>query len=263
MSANPVLLKLQWANKRFRELDRLIRDFASNAQPVVIERDGKTGELLYLLARDPVISPAIPLLAGDLMQNLRTALDYLAYALVIANGGKPYSGTYFPISKNAPGSEGYDDAFAGKVRGMSKDAIRLIESLKPYKGGDPYLWPIHELNRREKHRLLFTVGAYVYNFHASQHIEATNPPLEYIERLARAVSSPEVWTEIRKMTYPLKAGDILYIDRPEAKPNYNAKFFIQIALNETGVCEGEPLLNLAHWSLEKVVEYIGRFKGMY
>jgi hypothetical protein len=263
MPNNPVLLKLEWANKRFMELDRLVRDFASRAQPIVIERDGETGELLYLLATDPVIDPSIPLLAGDPMQNLRTALDYLAYALVVANGKKPHSGTYFPISKNAPGTKGYDESFAGKVRGMSEDAIGLIERLKPYKGGDHYLWRIHELNNREKHRLLFTVGAYVCNFNATQHIEATDPPLEDIERLARAVTSDEVWAEIRQMSYPLKARDILFIDRPNAKPNHNAQFFIQIALNEAGVFEGEPLMHVAFGCFCRVAEYIRRFRGMY
>src|ERR1700747_2596848 len=102
-SSNQVILKLQWAEKRLRELDTMLHTFSSHPQPIVIERDGNTGELLYRLASDPVIDPAIPLLAGDVMQSLRTSLDYLACALVVVNGKTPHRGTYFPISEKAPG----------------------------------------------------------------------------------------------------------------------------------------------------------------
>ncbi len=260
---NPVILKLQWAEKRLRELDTLLHAFSSHAQPIVIERDGKTGELLYRLASNPLIDPAIPLLAGDVIQSLRTSLDYLACALVVANGNKPHRGTYFPISENAPGSKGYDDSFAGKVRGISEDAIRIIKRVNPYKGGNHFLWAIHELNNREKHRLLFTVGAYVSNFGITQHIDATNPPIEILERMARAYASDSTWTEIRKATYPLKAGDVLLVDSPHAKPNENAKFFIQIALNETGVFEGEPLFPVIFHAYNMVARVIAEFRGMY
>jgi hypothetical protein len=263
MSIDPVLLKLQWADKRLRELDALLHAFSSHPQPIVIERDSQTGELLYRLANDPVIDPAIPLLAGEVMQSLRSSLDYLACALVVANGNQPHRGTYFPISENAPGSKGYDDSFAGKVRGIHENAIRIINRVKPYKGGNHFLWAVHELNSREKHRLLFTVGAYVSNFGITQHIDATNPPLEVLERMARAYASDETWIEIRKATYPLKAGGELLRDRPDAKPNNDAKFFIQVALNETGVFEGEPLFPVIFHIYNMVARVIGEFRGMY
>jgi hypothetical protein len=262
-SINPVILKLQWAEKRLRELDTMLHTFSSHPQPIVIERDGNTGELLYRLASDPVIDPAIPLLAGDVMQNLRTSLDYLACALVVANRKTPHRGTYFPISEKAPGSEGYDDSFAGKVRGISENAIHIIKRVKPYKGGNHFLWAVHELNNREKHRLLFTVGGYVSNFGITQHIDATNPPLEVLEKLARAYTSDSTWAEIRKATYPLKAGDVLLVDRPDAKPNEKAKFFIQVALNEPGVFEGEPLFSVIWYCYNMVARVITDFRGLY
>jgi hypothetical protein len=263
MPDNPVFLKLQCADKRLRELDSLLNAFSTHPQPIVIERDSQTNEILYRLATTPAIDSAIQLLAGDILQSLRSALDYLAWALVSANRGQPSIQTAFPITEKAPGTKGYDDAFAGKVRGMSKDAIGKIESTKPYKGGHSYLWPVHELNNREKHRLLFTVGAYVSNFSISQHIEATNPPLEIIERMARAYASDTTWVDIRKGTYPLKAGDVLLRDSPDRKPNHDAQFFIQVALDEKGVFEGEPLLAVIWQSFQSILSVITQFNGMY
>jgi hypothetical protein len=263
--ADVVILKLQWAEKRLRELNTLLVSFGSHHQRIVIERDPETNEILYKLRDDPVIDPAVSLLAGDIFQHLRTALDYLACGLVIANGKEPTSQTCFPIFKDAPTSAKDKASFARKVDGMGKEAIERIEFIKPYKGGNPYLWPVHELNRREKHRLLFTVGAYVHNMGISQHIDATDPPLYVIERMARAYASDQIWAEIRKATCPLKAGSLLFVDAPQAKPNPDIKISIQVALNESGIFEGgpPPLLPIVFSAFNGICKVIGKFKGMY
>jgi len=263
MPDHPVILKLQWAEKRLRELDILLSDFASHPQPIVIEKDAKEQFLVYRLASDPVIKPDIPLLAGDILQSLRSALDYLANALVVANGQKPTRDISFPISEKTPLAKSYETTFAGKVAGMGKNAIERIKSIHPYKGGNPYLWPVHELNNRDKHRLLFTVGAYLANFGIMQHIDATNMPLEQMERLGRAYVSEQEWNLLRKATYPLEAGSILLIEGVDAKPNYDAQFFIQVALNESGVFEGEPLLPVMWHAFRGIRNIVKFFDGMY
>lgn len=262
-SDNPVYLKLQWAENRLRELDGMLSAFASHPQPIVIKRDPQTNHVLYCLAHDPIIDPAVSLLAGDVLQSLRSALDYLAWALVIANGQTPTNRTCFPITENAPVAPDDERSFARKVAGMKQNVIDLIRSTKPYKGGTPYLWHVHELNNRDKHRLLFTVGAYLANFGITQHVDATEPPLEDLERMARAYVSSQTWVDVRKATYPLKAGDVLLVDRPEAKLNDKAKFFIQVALDEQGVFEGEPLMAVIYQSFNAIARTIGLFRGMY
>jgi hypothetical protein len=263
--ADAVTHKLQWAEKRLRELEVLLNVFRSHHQRVIIERDPETNEILYKLRDDPVIDPAIPLLAGDVFQHLRTVLDYVACGLVIANGEEPTTQTCFPIFKKAPVSSDDKASFARKVKGMRKEAIDLIELIKPYKGGNPYLWPVHELNRREKHRLLFTVGAYVDDMGISQHIDVTSPPLYVVERMARAYTNPQVWAEIRKATCPLKAGSLLFVDAPQSKPNPDIKISIQVALDEPGIFEGgpPPLLSTVFSAFNGVQKVVRKFAGMY
>ena len=73
MPDNPVFLKLQWAEKRLRELDGILAAYSAQPQPIVIELDANENFLLYRLKHDPVIQPDIPLLAGDILQGLRSA----------------------------------------------------------------------------------------------------------------------------------------------------------------------------------------------
>ena len=40
---------------------------------------------------------------------------------------------------------------------MRADAKEAIDALKPYGGGNDFLWRLHDLNNIDKHRLLFTV----------------------------------------------------------------------------------------------------------
>jgi hypothetical protein len=44
---------------------------------------------------------------------------------------------------------------------IKPDAIRLIDSLKPYKSGNHALWLLNELNNASKHRLLLSMGKVV------------------------------------------------------------------------------------------------------
>lgn len=109
--------------------------------------------------------PPVPLewavVLGEMMFDLRSALDHLAHALVIAGGGTPTGRTEFPIFRKAD-----DSAVARKLRGASGKVLALIESFQPYvtrPGVTPErnpLWVVHELNRLDKHRQLHVVRGF-------------------------------------------------------------------------------------------------------
>ena len=259
-----VRLKLQWAEHHFRNFQIELGKFTrSHPYTIVIESDPKTQETLYRLARDLIVPSGFRTLAGDILQNLRSALDYLAYALVIANGGKPTTSTMFPISDNGPSSPKYESSFGGKVNGMRQDVVDLIRTVKPYKGGDDVLWRLHRLNNIDKHRLLVTCGAFIHNWSITQHIDVTNPDIQTLDRMARAYAADMNGSQTRVQTFALKAGEIVLRDFPNAKPNENIKFFVEIAVNESGVCECEPLGAVLSASIAKVQQTIKRFDGMY
>ena len=109
--------------------------------------------------------PAWPLLVGDTIHNLRSALDHIVCQLAILNGNdiSCCDRTYFPICICKP-----DFAKFRKMAEhlLSPEAFTFIEELQPYKTADATredpshssLWIIHKLNVIDKHRILVVVG---------------------------------------------------------------------------------------------------------
>lgn len=103
----------------------------------------------------------LSLLAGDCVHNLRSALDHLAWRLVLSNGSTPDEKTYFPVL-----ADRLTDG--GKVRkikvvgGVDPAALAIIESLQPYHAAeDPTLHPLQvlsDLDNIDKHRTLHAVA---------------------------------------------------------------------------------------------------------
>ncbi len=113
------------------------------------ERQGQRGLACRAYLRpDP---PArIGVICGDIVHNLRSALDHLANALVIANGGIPKDGprgTQFPIRL---GGSATIDARAG---GISEGAQRLLAEVQPRHESDS-LATLARLSNIDKHRTL-------------------------------------------------------------------------------------------------------------
>jgi hypothetical protein len=93
--------------------------------------------------------------AGMIINSLRSALDLLSAALAKRNGQNPSADTHFPIF----GCE--MDMMIDPLTGiegkkwLSKRERATIKALKPYRGGDYTIWPLHKLDILRKHvRLL-------------------------------------------------------------------------------------------------------------
>jgi hypothetical protein len=152
--------KVERAKKHFRDLEAELIAFGSQYKEVVVrKRNDKTGEIETPLThcRLRIIPINALTAAGDVIHNLRSALDHLAYHLVVVGspGTEPSRRIEFPIAKDLASYEAHK---ATKVEGMTAGAIETIDALKPYGGGCDALWRIHELNNIDKHRVLFTVG---------------------------------------------------------------------------------------------------------
>jgi hypothetical protein len=95
--------------------------------------------------------------AADMFHNLRAALDYLVYQLVIANGKVPRPRqNSFPVVRDAAY---WASAAGSQVTGVNNDAKEKIKALQPFDSGNPdiqahYLVQIDDLNNIYKHRLL-------------------------------------------------------------------------------------------------------------
>jgi hypothetical protein len=156
-------------------------------------------------------------------RNLKGALDHLAWELVIANKSQPSKQTYFPISET---EAKFRSDVPNKMKGMSAPAIGAIEALRPFGGGNESLWRLHALNNIDKHRTLVTVGS------AFMHVDVGPPMSALFKTLAsqRPGFSPvevpafSINLQAKDKMCPLKVGDDLYIDAPDAEPTPGTRF---------------------------------------
>lgn len=132
------------------------------------EVDPETGWCEVSLVPAPEI-PRFGVIMGDLMHNLRSALDYIVTALVDATDGVTLSRHHqFPIFSNPADylAKVGDPAAAPAVFGPLRHLVLgtgLIEQLQPYKANpdpreDP-MWHIHRFSNADKHRKITTLLA--------------------------------------------------------------------------------------------------------
>lgn len=106
----------------------------------------------------------LPLIIGDSLQNMRVALDHLAWALAESTGEEPPHHTSFPIYLNPDAF--HERSKAGKatsrsglrrIEALPEEAQPIIETLQPYHSEDPELdplWILNEYSRIDRHRKL-------------------------------------------------------------------------------------------------------------
>jgi hypothetical protein len=219
-------LKIKWANKHIKDLERHIDTFeATNPYELLIQDDPQDAECYQGIFKiHKAIPPCISLITGDAIHNLRSALDHLAFAAVSIEGTVT-TDTAFPIWRKTsiPTVQEYKSLVLGKVKGAPQPFIDLLLGLQPYEGGfHDDLWTIDYLDIADKHKLLIeTFTSY--------------------DSLIQSVGS---LVDVTKPVYgfPLKDGDVLFTGRyanKEQQPKREP--VIAIALDEPGMLKGKPI----------------------
>lgn len=271
--------KVERAKKHVGDLEREIRAFldtnpyAAGLKP----HDHIPHTKVYYLVKAEEPPANISAITGDVLANLRSALDHLAYHLAVVNGTadeRVLKATYFPISDDATK---YVAEAPGKVKGMSQAAKDAIAACKPYKGGNDVLWQLHKLNNIDKHRFVVTVGSSISVQTLPRHIKRMILQGTLDHQGVRGVPTD---AEVDAFTLhiepagrkcPLKVGDILgtdlaalpqsgKIDRSDE--HQNTQFFMQIAFGEPGIIESESVVKTLKQMLDLVDNLIGTFKPL-
>jgi hypothetical protein len=232
-------IKVQRAKKHIYELDAEIAAFVkTNPYRAFTEEEADTGDKVWRVhvAKQP--PPRWGAIVGDAVHNLRSALDLLVNQLVLANGAAVSKGTAFPIWDSEPK---YKSGRPGVAKGVGKAALDALYRLKPYKGGNDALWRLHRLDIVDKHRLLVAVGA------AHRNIILPFPDMgQDMSQNPSLVLTPD------DRQFPLKDNaEIFRVAKaarggPVPEDDDDLKFTFEIALDEPGVIEGEPVLPALH-----------------
>jgi hypothetical protein len=110
------------------------------------------------VAREKDVLPlAFNVEVGAYVNVMRTSLDILATSLARRFSMPRPDKVYFPVVETR--SQFLAQTYKGIefVKRLPAAERGILESLKPYKGGNDVLWALHSLDIRRKHRQLLTV----------------------------------------------------------------------------------------------------------
>lgn len=248
--------KIDRAKTHIDTLGSTVRQFLES-RPYVIatKRDPQTRRLTYYAASVEEPPEELCEIAGDAFHNLRSALDHLAWQLVVAAGSTPTSDTAFPIYDDAAK---YRDHAPWRMRGMAEPAVRAIDALEPWKGGkNDALWRLHRLDIVDKHRDWLVIGSRYNSVNITPVLsrgmaQATTDPA-IAANMTELIEKMPLWLKPAASLEPLKAGDGLFTDAPDAPENPKIQFAFDIAIHQPGVAEGEPLMPM----LQRLADLVG------
>jgi hypothetical protein len=230
--AAEVRLKFGRSRDHIAELEGAIRAYIER-RPFSVhpEEELSTGDLVYRVKVSESPPIELSLLLGDAIHNARSALDYLAWQLVIAGGGSPNKRTMFPI---ADSQEKFTGRYRADLRGSSPAAMAAVQALQPFSGGDERFWRLHQLDIEDKHHLLVTVGAALGSVNVSFGIPGMDPLVVSLNPADRA--------------YPLQDGKEVFRAMKAARENAEQgmggahSFSFDVAFGEGVVVSGEPII---------------------
>lgn len=249
-----LMVKVDRASQHISDLNEAVMSFHKSG-PYIFSHEDSTGlrqRAFYVRFKKP-ISPRWAGLIGDALQNLRSALDHLATHLVDIGSEPRVKLPCYPIFESA---QKYESGKLRKIGGARPDAIKAIDATEPYVGGKSWaLWDLHQLNNRDKHRLLIPVrgGLLSYSF----------PKSEY-EKVLKAVDSgvpgsqSQPWLKMASSSTFLQDGDPL-LCMPIEECQENMQFKIGIVFENPDAVKGKQVLptleNMARIVREIVLDF--------
>jgi hypothetical protein len=251
-----LLKKVKRAKKHIQDLETALSGFPHSGDDFIrCENDLQKRERRYYCTALPIIPPDIPLIAGDIIQNLCSALDHLACRLLRS---KCDTQTYFPICSTEIKYKA--SKRRGKIEEFRPDVIKFIDLFKPYEGGDYLLWELHELNRIDKHRLLLTVCATdIARSMNKVELSTLQEVFRQTHPESSILRSKLVYKESIAIT-PLKIGEKFHTV-PHSEMDEEMKFLIGIAFDESKIIKGKTIIELLlkmHESVQAVIISLSR-----
>lgn len=143
-------LKIDRAEKHIAELSQLLQ--RERPFRYMLETDTETLQRAVYAKPNEAVIDELALIGGDVLHQLRSALDHAFYAVVKPHFPRGEGAAQFPFSRDEAGLEGaVKNRCAHRV---SPEFFAFIMGLKPHgeAGGNKLLYMLHEANIVDKHR---------------------------------------------------------------------------------------------------------------
>ncbi|MBP6884612.1 MAG: hypothetical protein KBC17_02180 [Candidatus Pacebacteria bacterium] len=258
-------LKIERAKEHLQELQKEMGTFFVAAPYKVETKLNADRKIVYFVSEVKETPEKMAVITGEVIACLRSALDNVAYQLVLNGTGASFSTEkiYFPISDDLAK---YDINKVKMLKGATPAAITAIDTMQPYKGANDLLWKLNKLNNIDKHRLLITVGSSFRSADLGAYMLPMMREMRKNLQQAHPEQYPEPIPDIKLSAFfapadrefPLKVGTELLIGAIDEKPNPDMAFKFEVGFNEpeADITNGEPLMETLQnmmQAVEKVV----------
>lgn len=232
-----IRLKRKRAWEQLNALDAEIRAFLDKDDPrpydVEVKFDSDTGIVTISVK---VVTPPNPMWSiriGEILHNLRSSLDHLAFELYVLSNRKQTpkreEKIQFPIYWDA---KGFDKRGREQyLKNIRSDAVDLIRAEQPFsvaeggtgEGAKSPLWHLKELNEWDKHRTLHLTGTMLEKFNF------TFSPAKISGRVEKEIRNPG---PIHDKAVLVRARFIGVKEWPFADADVQCALLVHIAFDE-------------------------------
>ena len=150
---NGAYLRTERAGEHLTDLEGRIRNFIDTKKDnIPFQFDTDTCQILItpFKIKGDILLKIWPVLIGEIIYNLRSALDYLIFEMAFLDSGAEQQGTQFPIEHKPAGFNRRRNTL---LKGLRVKHIASIEALQPYKG-TTWTHLLALLSNPDKHRHL-------------------------------------------------------------------------------------------------------------
>jgi hypothetical protein len=232
----------------------------TNPYEVSYKERPETGQRVYYISRVDCVPDQLTCIAADVLQNLRSPLDQLAWQLRTTLGDPPDNNVNFPMT-NVPTE--HETLCRRNMKGVPQDVMDAVIATKAYPGGDGHaLWQLKELNNPDKHQLLVSAASTFQAVDAMPFIMATMNRMLVDIGDEPIASLPPLPIRPADQLLPLSLGDELLLVPLDARVDQQPGFAFDVAFNAPGVVGAEPALRTLRDMTQLVDDLIvklGRF----
>jgi hypothetical protein len=245
-------VKIERAKEHLGNLETELSTFLkTNPYGVVTEIEKDTGDRITRARIYSAPPPRLAAIAGDVLHNLRSALDCLwACACGGANRGASLTdGLEFTIHRTERAFLAKcSERIHGKEKARKKAAMERWKELKPYRGGNEILWCLHRASIEDKHG----GAAPIFVFMGGLDFRYTPLPPGHIRGIAEGMT--QLGQNWQRFTMPDDALEVVdetavLLREPAdvlGKTYMDIQVALEVAFGDSEVIYGRPITPTLH-----------------
>lgn len=255
VSIPPYRLKIERAKRHIRELTEETEAFHSREPYAIFTEDevsaGQRHWKVHIKERVPAEWSGI---VGGAIHNARAALDLLLVAVVRHDdpGRASYNHVHFTVRETR---DKFKARLPENMQGASAKARRLVEHLRPYKGGNEAFWRLHQLDILDKHKAIIPVGSAYTRFGYTLDMAGLFPDQAWMQ----SVKPVTISMHPADRMFPLEDGATLLTAGIDPPFQNEVQFKFEIAFGEGQILDGEPVVP----ALLQICDFVERVCGIF